>query len=131
MRAPWIKDSKSLFAPENETQGNLNPDRAKYQDPVWRKESARFRAGKKCENPRCIGMAQMVDHRIRVKDGGAMFDRRNWAALCNPCHNRKRGKEAHGYIEEWVETPHGRIPKDRAHLPPDIAGQSYMIQNGK
>lgn len=125
---PWKRDAAPMFAPENKTQGNLNPDHAKYTDPVWVRESKRFRAGKKCSNPRCIRMAQMVDHRIRVKDGGSMMDRRNWAELCHPCHNRKRGKESHGFIEDWVDTPTGRIPKDRAHLEPDIAGQTHLIR---
>lgn len=125
---PWKRDAAPLFAPENKTQGNLNPDRAKYQDPVWRRESAKFRAGKKCEHPMCISMASMVDHIIPMKHGGSQFDRRNWAAMCKKHHDKKRGREAHGQVGEWVDTPHGKIPKDRAHLPPDIAGQTHLIR---
>lgn len=39
--------------------------------------------------------AQMVDHIIRIRDGGPSLDPSNMQALCNPCHNAKRGGERH------------------------------------
>ena len=43
---------------------------------------------------RCGRMATMVDHIVRLEDGGAPFDTANLQPLCDSCHNSKRGKEA-------------------------------------
>ena len=75
----------------------------------------------------CIAMAQMTDHIIPIRAGGSQWDRRNWMPLCNRHHNKKRGREAHGQVGESVDTATGKIPANRAHLPPDIAGETYMI----
>lgn len=72
-------------------------ERAFYSSYDWQK----CRAGYREQNPLCelhlarneYRPAQMVDHRVRLRDGGAAFDPANLQALCNPCHNAKRAKE--------------------------------------
>lgn len=51
-----------------------------------------------CRSCRAQGMyrnAHMVDHIVPRSQGGADLDDRNLQSLCNPCHQRKRGEEAH------------------------------------
>ena len=38
----------------------------------------------------------MVDHIVPINKGGAKLDIGNLQSLCNLCHNRKSGREAHG-----------------------------------
>ena len=46
-------------------------------------------------SPKRITAAQMVDHIVPINQGGAPLDERNLQPLCNDCHQRKRGQEAH------------------------------------
>ena len=124
MRPPWIRQTAKLFC--EEVRGNRSEHHATYNNHKWRKVSAAFFKGRKCD--KCIRMAEATDHMIPIRQGGSQWDRRNWQALCKPCHNRKSGREAHGHIEPSIDTPHGKIPTRCAHLPPDIANQSYLIK---
>lgn len=68
-----------------------------YQSGRWRA----VRAAVLREQPLCrvcaeAGVsvpAQVVDHVVPIKLGGARFDRTNLQALCVPCHNRKTASE--------------------------------------
>lgn len=127
---PWRKESEPLFAEPRQDIGNSGKNAHIYKGAKWKRlRAVEFKKEPfKCCLPNCILLAKILDHIIPIEQGGAIWDRRNWQKLCDPHHNKKRGKEAHGIIEEWVDTPHGKIPKRNAHLTPDIAGQSYMIQ---
>jgi 5-methylcytosine-specific restriction protein A len=46
-----------------------------------------------CSTKGCHGLATDVDHIIAVRNGGAVYDRRNLQALCKPCHSRKTAGE--------------------------------------
>jgi len=129
MKPPWIVPSDSMFAPISKTQGNSGENAHIYRSAKWKRLRAEEMAKEpfKCCVKTCILMARILDHAVPINMGGAIWDRRNWQKICDPHHNQKRGREAHGIVEEWVETAHGRIPKRNEHLPPDIAGQSYMI----
>ena len=93
-----------------------------YNSTAWRKLSRRYRDN----NPLCEVCnekpAQVTDHIIRIvadergyplPTGGAAWDERNHMAMCHSCHNRKRGKERHGFVVDSVRTENGLIPKDR------------------
>lgn len=57
-------------------------------------------------------VADMVDHVIPIEIGGALLDERNLQAMNNmSCHQRKRGKERHGYVEPYVKVSTGLIPR--------------------
>lgn len=67
----------------------------------WRVDSREFRA----ENPLCvhclavnrISAATVVDHVVPHKGDMRLFwDRSNWQALCETCHNRKTATEDKG-----------------------------------
>jgi 5-methylcytosine-specific restriction endonuclease McrA len=125
---PWIRPTSPLFRQrESETRGNDGDNHHLYNNERWRKESAKFRLGKKCEREGCILLAHTTDHIIPVRKGGAFYDRRNWQRLCKRHNAIKTGKDAH-YTEPSVDTPNGKIPANRAHLPPDIAGESYLLK---
>jgi 5-methylcytosine-specific restriction protein A len=46
-----------------------------------------------CQHHGCDGLATDVDHIIAVRNGGAVYDRRNLQALCRSCHSRKTATE--------------------------------------
>lgn len=56
----------------------------------------------KCKEKDYIVLAEIVDHVIPIKQGGAMRDERNFQSLCKDCHNVKRGQEAHMKIKNWI-----------------------------
>ena len=39
--------------------------------------------------PGCLGVADAVDHRVEVFEGGEPFDMGNLVAACKPCNSRK------------------------------------------
>jgi hypothetical protein len=129
VKVPWIRKLPAKFTPD--TRGNNSIHHHRYTETWWRKESPKFFRGKPCATPHCIRQAYCTDHMVRVNDGGSMWDRRNWQGLCKPCHDHKSGKEANGYIMPYVDTEHGRIPAERAHLPPDIVRQSTVKRKRK
>ncbi len=43
----------------------------------------------------CLRPAEVVDHILAMKDGGEALNDNNLQSLCNSCHQRKRGQEAH------------------------------------
>lgn len=65
-----------------------------------------------CAQEGIIKLGDMMDHIIPVNVGGDPWDKRNRQTMCTPCHNVKRGKEAHGHCEPWELNDDGkRIPK--------------------
>jgi len=71
-----------------------------YQSRSWRA----VRAALLREQPLCalckaagrLFAANVVDHIVPIKDGGARFDQANLQPLCVPCHNRKTARETAG-----------------------------------
>jgi len=70
-----------------------------------------------CEKCRLIDItveARVLDHIIPIRQGGAIWDRENWMALCDECHNRKRQKERYGKVMPSKPNSKGElIPVDR------------------
>ena len=85
-------------------------DQRFYNSLRWRTVSKRH----KQEYPLCAACealgevvgVQVTDHAIPINEGGARMDTRNYLSLCHPCHNRKRGLEAHGFARR-VQTMQG------------------------
>lgn len=55
---------------------------------------------RKCNDKGLVVEAKVLDHIIRIEDGGAVYSKENTQPLCSKCHNSKSGKEAHGYKEK-------------------------------
>ena len=127
MGVPWKRKTEPLFPPDN-IRGNKHESHATYNNAKWRNASKRYFKGKKCIKEGCISMASCTDHIIPIRIGGSQWDRRNWQPLCTKHHQKKSAAEGRGKYGEFVETETGRIPKDRAHLEPDIVGQSYLTK---
>ena len=54
----------------------------------------------KCEAKGIVEPARVLDHIVRIEDGGAELTKENTQSLCKKCHDSKSGKEAHGYREK-------------------------------
>lgn len=81
-----------------------------YRSTIWRRLRGVFIA----DNPMCVACkvnnidqkARVIDHVIRIKDGGAKLDKRNLLSLCHRCHNKKSGREKHKPIKISVTKNH-------------------------
>ena len=99
---PTIKKTeKRPWMPERGVQeGRLHPNNKFYQSTAWRELRAlKIEQSPICEECQRRGittLAQVVDHIVPINEGGARLDMDNLQSLCNPCHNRKSGQEAHG-----------------------------------
>jgi len=91
-RPPWM--------PKREAHGRrVNANSAFYNSPAWRKNRLAYLM----QNPYCvlcmeddrIEPATVVDHIVRVNDGGDRMAWHNLQSLCSTCHNSKSGREAH------------------------------------
>lgn len=95
VKRPW-KPERKAFA------GTIN--NKKYNTYKWRMFSLRFREANplcvKCEEEGITSAARVVDHKVRIEDGGTMYDEDNCQSLCIYHHNSKSGKESHGYKEK-------------------------------
>lgn len=94
------KPSRRAYLPPRETQGRrLHANSAFYQSSRWRRlRQVKLNADPLCEECRRRGLvteATVVDHIVPINEGGAALDLRNLQSLCDACHNRKSGREAH------------------------------------
>ena len=68
-----------------------------YVSVAWRRYRNWFITNnplcKKCESHGLTVLADVVDHRLPLKDGGEPFDEDNTQSLCHSCHNRKTAEE--------------------------------------
>ena len=68
-----------------------------------------------CEQEGRLEFAKVVDHKIPIADGGAMFDPSNWWGLCIRHHGLKGSMEIHarqiGQLDRlplWCDDPSAR-----------------------
>ena len=84
-KRPWIKYSdKKIWG---------DPAHQKiYKSARWK----RLREDYLTENPycECERLATVVDHKIPIKNGGAIWEWSNLQSMCRYCHNRKTAKES-------------------------------------
>lgn len=90
--------------PEREAQGRrLHANTAFYQSQPWRRVRKRYLASHplcaECVKQGRITAARVVDHIVPINQGGARFDSKNLQGLCDSCHNKKSGREAHAKKE--------------------------------
>ena len=94
------KPTRKGYLPERKTQGRrIHANAEFYQGHQWR----RVRKAYLMQHPLCaecaeagrVVAARVVDHIKPIKEGGARYDFRNLQGLCDACHNRKSGREAH------------------------------------
>jgi 5-methylcytosine-specific restriction endonuclease McrA len=99
---PKSKRSKYYFKREP-FQGRKYQNRDVYDSKRWRDlRTTYIKNNPLCEE--CLkndiytdatGRRGVVDHKVPINEGGSTFDTMNLQTLCNVCHNRKSGKEAH------------------------------------
>ncbi len=95
-------------------------------DAAWRKVRLLVleRDGHRCQlrcSPKCKGVANEVDHRVSVSDGGARLNPTNLTAACKSCNISKRNREvaarARGVrADQAGKTPVRRAPKSHAEM---------------
>jgi 5-methylcytosine-specific restriction protein A len=78
----------------------------------------------------CMRPAHVVDHKLAIKDGGDAMTESNLQSLCNICHQRKRGQEAH-HIRLGGSKSLQPLPLDRQPRHTDTAAKSGEIFNGE
>lgn len=80
-----------------------------YQSQQWRRTRKLFLAGHplcaECAKRGKVTAARVVDHIKPINEGGARYDFMNLQGLCDSCHNKKSGREAHKRNEK-KETPY-------------------------
>ncbi len=94
------KATRKSYLPPRVAQGRrLHANTEFYQCQAWR----RCRHAYLAEHPLCVECekrgeivpARVVDHILPINEGGARFDFANLQGLCDKCHNKKSGREAH------------------------------------
>ena len=87
----WIKQRKR--------QKSFSNNQDFYNSRKWRSLRQYFiqmnPLCKTCEEQGLIVGGQCVDHIRPIRLGGAMLSVKNLQTLCNSCHARKSGEEAH------------------------------------
>jgi 5-methylcytosine-specific restriction protein A len=81
------RSKRSFYKAQDENRGF-------YSSAKWQ----RLRGWFIRRNPMCVlclRPAEVVDHILAIKDGGEALSDANLQSLCNRCHQRKRGQEAH------------------------------------
>ena len=72
-----------------------------YNSWKWRKKAKeyknRFPLCCECEKEGMITPATVVDHKVRVNDGGDKYDDSNLQSMCEFHHNKKSAAERGGY----------------------------------
>lgn len=100
------KKLKRQWVPERKPFKNLNSEKNKktYGSWKWRKFSKEYKERNplcvKCKEVGITSATEVTDHIERVNLGGDVYDERNLQPLCKSCHNKKSGREAHGYSEK-------------------------------
>jgi 5-methylcytosine-specific restriction protein A len=128
VRPPWIHPPHALMTKrESESRGNKSVNHSEYNDNTWRKYSKSFLAKNRICVCGCGKLATVTDHAIPINQGGSKWDVRNHQPMASVCHDRKSGREAHGKVEEWIQTDHGKIPSRNASLPMRLGNEGYML----
>lgn len=82
-----------------------------YNSKLWRNISKRNLA----KHPECIECgrrAEVTDHIIPIRFGGAKFSRKNLQSMCHSCHSKKTTQERDAPITRWRMHKGEKIPED-------------------
>lgn len=100
LKMAYIPEFDKANRPKKVSQSERRRGKSPYNNRKWRNYSFKLRTEKiyceDCLEENRFVLSKVTDHVVRVEDGGSFEDPRNHRALCDDCHNRKRGKEAHG-----------------------------------
>lgn len=94
------KPTRKSYLPKREVQGRrLHANSSFYQSQQWRRVRAIFLQQyplcAECQKHGRVVPARVVDHITPINEGGARYDFANLQGLCDRCHNKKSGREAH------------------------------------
>lgn len=93
-RKPWIVKVEQKHSHNNRVRHQSD---FKYDSIRWRKVRKSYISKHPlCEKCKALGRfipAQVVDHIIPIKKGGAPWSDQNFQSLCSTCHNAKSAKE--------------------------------------
>ena len=94
------KSKRKAYLPERTVQGRrIEANTPFYQSQQWRRVRRQYLEQHplcvECQNEGRIVPARVVDHIKPINEGGARFDFNNLQGLCDKCHNKKSGREAH------------------------------------
>lgn len=101
MTMPTIPSPKRKdYLPERTVQGRrIEANTPFYQSQQWRRVRKQYLEQHplcvECQSEGRIVPARVVDHIKPINEGGARFDFKNLQGLCDKCHNKKSGREAH------------------------------------
>lgn len=56
------------------------------------------------------------ERQMPTSEGGSPWREENHMSMCHTCHNRKRGKEGHGFVIEYIQKPDGKVPVNRQDI---------------
>lgn len=97
LKRHWVPERKPF-------QKSMNDNSKFYNSWPWRKLRKIYREKNpycvKCEAEGRVTAMHVVDHIVRIEDGGSSLDEDNLQSLCKFHHNQKSGREAHGYREQ-------------------------------
>ena len=91
---------RKAYLPARTTQGRrVEANTPFYQSQQWRRVRKLYLEQHplcvECQREGRITPARVVDHIKPINEGGARFDPTNLQGLCDKCHNKKSGREAH------------------------------------
>ena len=117
------KKGRPAYMPKRKQPGNKGENATLYNSRRWRSISTYYRMNKTveldgygcevCHQIDELSTANICDHVIPISQGGAVWDMRNFMALCHHHHNVKRGYERHGLNLDTAKGDEGLIPADR------------------
>lgn len=93
VKRPWMRQATSNH------QGRTAPNRHVYDTQRWRKLSKAYRqANPLCECEECETLtvpliAEVVDHKTPINQGGDPYSWDNLQSMNKKCHNKKSAKE--------------------------------------
>lgn len=65
-----------------------------YHTARWKRlRKMKLRSNPICEMDQCLSLAEEVDHKLPISEGGATLDLNNLQSLCHRCHTRKTARE--------------------------------------
>jgi len=102
---------------DNTTIQRRSTDYTFYNSRRWRNYSRRFRLlCEVCEGNGLYEPADVTDHIVPMKQGGAKWNELNHMGMCHSHHNRKRGLESHGHCVVTAVGTDGLLPNDREEI---------------
>jgi 5-methylcytosine-specific restriction enzyme A len=97
MQEPTVRKMPFKYQKDKNASWGLKSHQKFYNSGVWRKLRAAFIQSNpicvQCEQNDLVVIAEVVDHIVPLRKGGAALDEMNLQALCHSCHNKKSSSE--------------------------------------